>query len=1200
MPDLLTAIPGLLQAYPPELRREAERLAEDGAVVTLDGLPEEAQSELRLDDTTVSAEWRLIESRWQGETDAPEELRDLALCLVLVAAARSEESPASESPEREEDQFEVWLEGRLRRQLREAELGYVEKVERRFLRVRAAGEIFDQDMVRLNPKWTIDTTEPLELWPSPPETLREFWNYVAHAMEERGLQMPAFMRQTAELDKVRTALSAWRQRQQIPLWKDRVRKLARELLEQTPPRVLHADARLIIGGGDEMRVQILTEGDDTFQPVLTSDLNSLAERQRRGLLRSPVEAELLLRACLAEFQAHGLAAMRLDEPAGRRLLANLLARSEVATRVLNLDEKPFRRVDAPLHWEASLDEDDAFLQLRLFTESGAEAPLPLRVLPGQPTLYLSEDAAYHGPTWIGDSHVVEDALPIPIDALESEDGVFLLRRLDLPLPEPLARRVKEEPLEVRIQAHCLPRGSFSNVEYAILRMDAVDPSGKPVERLRPGGWDHVQDPTPTAKPQRKSKVLPSAEPAPILVRDRRRLHQAEQLLDGFRSTFDVEHQGYRVRMTKTFPEQFLEWSQQLPAEIPLETDDRLASIIADPLKARVRLEARQTDSIDWFDLQVVFEIEGAELKTAEIRRLIAARGGFVRFADGSWKRVELELTEEQQAMIDQLGIELTELGEDFHRLHWRQLAADQANQLISPRAWTNIRERLEKARVDEHPPVPEELAITLRPYQVEGFHFLVYLARNRFGGILADDMGLGKTLQSIAWILWLRADKRRQIGPDKPLRPSLVVCPKSVLDVWQAELEKAAPSLRVQVLRERDAFDLEQFETAVDVLVVNYAQLRSLAEDLKNTRLLATILDEGQQIKNPDSLSARAARELKADNRVVLTGTPLENRLLDLWSLMTFATPGALGDRRYFQKHFDRRKDAQAAERLSARLRPFLIRRTKAQVARDLPPRTEETVLSEMSPVQARIYKEELARAQQMVLASTGFEAGGRGRFAMLQALTRLRQICCHPSLVGAGSLSADSAKLEATLEHLQELHEAGHKVLLFSQFVRMLELLRHRLEERGLPHHWLTGATKDRGQVVRNFQEDPEASVFLISLKAGGSGLNLTAASYVILYDPWWNPAVEAQAIDRAHRIGQTEPVIAYRMITKGTIEEKIMLLQQKKQFMAAGILGENTFAQGLSRDDFAYLFDLEEKEADLQRDLNDRSYEASLKGEF
>jgi SNF2 family DNA or RNA helicase len=611
----------------------------------------------------------------------------------------------------------------------------------------------------------------------------------------------------------------------------------------------------------------------------------------------------------------------------------------------------------------------------------------------------------------------------------------------------------------------------------------------------------------------------------------------------------------------------------LPDGITLSTDDRLQTILADPLIARVRIEATQTATIDWFDLRMIFEIEGADLKAAEIRKLVAAKGGFVQLADGTWRRVKLELTEEQVAMMDQLGIDLDSPTDELHQLHWRQLAGEKVKEVINPRLWQTITQRMEQAKLEEKPQPPEGLAVTLRPYQIEGYHFLSYLSVNKFGGILADDMGLGKTIQSISWILWLRSRYRTAW-------PTLVVCPKSVLDVWAKEFVKAAPGLNVQILRDKEELDLDRLKSEVHVLVMNYAQMRGCIEWLETVKWLAVILDEAQQIKNPDSQAARAARRLKAESRLALTGTPLENRLLDLWSLMTYAMPGALGDRAYFTRNFDRRKDAKASERLGARLRPFLLRRTKGQVASDLPARMEEAMLCEMSADQERLYKEELARAQHLLLTSSSFEVLTRKRFAVLQALTRLRQICCHPQLASADNHDAESAKLTATLELVEELHAEGHKVLIFSQFVSMLEILRDRLTEMSIPYYWLTGSTQNRSEVVDQFQQDSDACVFLLSLKAGGSGLNLTAASYVILYDPWWNPAVEAQAIDRAHRIGQTQPVMAYRMITKNSIEEKIMLLQQKKQLMSANILGEGGFARTLEKTDFEFLFDLEAEE--------------------
>jgi SNF2 family DNA or RNA helicase len=354
---------------------------------------------------------------------------------------------------------------------------------------------------------------------------------------------------------------------------------------------------------------------------------------------------------------------------------------------------------------------------------------------------------------------------------------------------------------------------------------------------------------------------------------------------------------------------------------------------------------------------------------------------------------------------------------------------------------------------------------------------------------------------------------------------------------------------------------------------MNYSQLRIVGESLAPVAWLAVILDEGQYIKNPNSQTAQIARQLRAEHRLVLTGTPIENRLLDLWSLMTFAMPGALGSRTQFGRLFDAKEDPFARRRLAARVRPFLLRRTKTQVAKDLPDRIEEDLFCEIEGEQRTLYRAELTRAQQLLLRIQTQKQLSEERFHLLTSLLRLRQICCDPRLVKPDS-RAPSAKVEALIEQLEPLMEEGQKVLVFSQFVTMLELLKPALAEKNWPQFFLAGDTENRGELVRRFQETNGPAVFLISLKAGGFGLNLTAASYVVLFDPWWNPAVENQAIDRTHRIGQQRKVIAYRLLIKDSIEEKIRQLQKQKKSLAEDVLGEEKFAQGLTLDDLRFLF--------------------------
>lgn len=1161
MTDLLPHLPSLLAAFQPRIRQEAERLVDDDSVRGLDIVADEALAEVRLDDVKVNTRWALEDGQWRGDTDTEDDtLHQLSLCTVLIAIQRrAAREPAVMKEEVLEEAFQVVVERRLARQLTADEEAYLGKLDKRFQRVKQSGQIYDQDMVRLHPKWSIQSVEPLPLWPEPPTTLREFWDYVALALAERSLTIPTFLRGFVELEVVRERLRGWRQESTVPLWRERIRRVVQDDSSKTKAWRRECDFRLLITPG-EARLQVQFLDEEKFRPVVGAELNELSDAQEIGALVMSAESELLLLSVLSQITPGQGDACRFDLETHSGWLGTLFQQPALTSRLVTLDELPFRRVDAPLRWQSAEDTEAMQLRLSLVTEDGTVAPLPLRLMHGARTLYLSEDTLFVGPNWFPEETKIESTVVIPLNALATQDGITFLERIGVPLPDHIAGRVRHEALTVEMQAHCMARAGTSGAEFAVFKAEAIAPDGRARERLGPAGWEPVRHPE-------------DVKDTSIVCRDRSSLAAMDAALNELRPVWDAEQQGYRVRLTKNFPDQFNAWANQLPERVSLTADARLQSILADPLIARVRLEASQTTTIDWFDLKMIFEIDDADLKPADIRRLIAAKGGYVQLADGTWRRVKLELTEEQQIMMDQLGIDLDDYNDEAHRLHWRQLTGQGTQEIINPRAWQNITQRMEQARLEERPPVPETLGVTLRPYQEEGYHFLAYLSLNKFGGILADDMGLGKTIQSITWILWLRSRFRNAW-------PCLVVCPKSVLDVWATEFGKAAPGLRVQVLRDKEELDLGSLQTDYDVLVMNYAQMRGCIDLLDAVKWLAVILDEGQHIKNPDSKAAKAARQLRSENRLVLTGTPLENRLLDLWSLMTFATPGALGDRRYFTRHFDRRKDGQASDRLSARLRPFMLRRTKSQVAKDLPSRSEEAMLCEMNDVQAQLYREELARAQQMVLTASGFEVLTRKRFAILQALTRLRQICCHPSLVDKSGTKHESAKLTATLELIEELHAEGHKVLLFSQFVTMLDIIRDRLQDMNIPYYWLTGSTNNRAEVVEQFQTDESACVFLLSLKAGGSGLNLTAASYVILYDPWWNPAVEAQAIDRAHRIGQTQPVMAYRMITKETIEEKIMLLQQKKQLMSANILGEGGFARTLEKTDFEFLFGLEAEE--------------------
>jgi len=613
-----------------------------------------------------------------------------------------------------------------------------------------------------------------------------------------------------------------------------------------------------------------------------------------------------------------------------------------------------------------------------------------------------------------------------------------------------------------------------------------------------------------------------------------------------------------------------------PADVVFFGTERMRRLLTREVHIAPRLRI-QSSGVDWFSMSAEWEAEGIDLSEEDLVQLRTTSTRFVKLSSGWIDRELVHMREDAVEVLADLGLEL---GEEEQRITLWQLAGAKATSLdaleglgadaATIAAARELRNRIATFEGLAPVAVPKALEADLRPYQQRGLDFLAFMTGLGIGAVLADDMGLGKTVQALAWLLYLR-----ELDPDGG--PSLVVCPASVVHNWQREAERFAPSLRVLVLGSgQTRHEQRRRMHEYDLVVTNYALLRLDVEAWRDVELRVAILDEAQNIKNPDAAVTQAAHTLRAKYRLALTGTPLENRALDLWSIVGFVNPGYLGIRSRFQSRFDR-PDAPPYVRtlLAAKLRPVMLRRTKHQVARDLPERIEERQDCEMTKEQRQIYVTELRRSRDLINRLSG-EPGGiaQNKIHILAALTRLRQICCHPALAG-GPRELGSGKFESLFELLDPILAEGHKVLVFSQFVECLRLLKQELTARGIVHHLLTGQSSKREQIVDAFQSDPNPCVFLVSLKAGGTGLNLTAASYVILFDPWWNPAVEAQAIDRAHRIGQDRTVIAYRMITTGTIEEKIFQLQQRKAALVRDILGEDGFARSLSREDLDYLLE-------------------------
>ncbi|HEX4667936.1 MAG TPA: DEAD/DEAH box helicase, partial [Chthoniobacterales bacterium] len=455
----------------------------------------------------------------------------------------------------------------------------------------------------------------------------------------------------------------------------------------------------------------------------------------------------------------------------------------------------------------------------------------------------------------------------------------------------------------------------------------------------------------------------------------------------------------------------------------------------------------------------------------------------------------------------------------------------------------------------------------LRDYQRGGVRWLAALAAQNLGGILADEMGLGKTVQTLALLLLNRGHG-----------PALVVCPTSLLVNWQREAARFTPELKVLMIDGPNRAEKIARLPEQDLALTSYGLLRRDAELYAGLRLRTVVLDEAQHIKNPETQNAQAAFSLNAQQRFVLTGTPMENSVRDLWSLMNFVAPGYLGSRADFRERYEKplttNPEQALQRRLARRLRPFLLRRRKIDVARELPEKIEQVVPCELGATQRATYNALLREIQQGI--GTSRAQDGAMRIKMLTGLLRLRQVCCDLRLLGlAPNEKGDtSAKLDLLDELLEEIIDGGHRVLVFSQFVKMLDLVRERLEATGTAHCYLAGPTKNRQEEVDRFQNDDSVPVFLISLKAGGVGLNLSAADTVIHFDPWWNAAVEAQATDRAHRIGQKRVVTSYKLIARETVEEKILNLQKRKRELASAMLeAEEPLMTGLTTGDLAEL---------------------------
>jgi hypothetical protein len=581
-----------------------------------------------------------------------------------------------------------------------------------------------------------------------------------------------------------------------------------------------------------------------------------------------------------------------------------------------------------------------------------------------------------------------------------------------------------------------------------------------------------------------------------------------------------------------------------------------------------------TSGIDWFELHGAVRFGDTEAPLPELLAALRKGEDTVRLGDGTFGILPQEWLKKYGLLA---GVGTAEDGHlRFSRAQVGMLDALLASQPEATwdETFNQVREELRKFEGIAPAEAPPGFVGQLRGYQREGLGWLYFLQKFGFGGCLADDMGLGKTVQVLA-LLESRRQLREANAADRP-GPSLVVVPKSLVFNWKEEAARFTPKLRVLdhtgMARSREGESFGDY----DLIITTYGTLRHDALLFKDLRFDYCILDEAQAIKNAFSESAKAARLLRADHRLALSGTPVENHLGELWSLFEFLNPGMLGSASVFRLTGAAARNPEPETRtlLARALRPFILRRTKEQVARDLPQKLEQTLFCELEPAQRKQYDELRDYYRQSLRERIEREGLNKAKIQVLEALLRLRQVACHPGLLDKNKTGQTSAKLDMLLPQLTEVLEEGHKVLVFSQFTQFLAIVRERLDRERIPYEYLDGKTRNRQERVERFQNDPECRLFLISLKAGGLGLNLTAAEYVYLLDPWWNPAVEAQAIDRTHRIGQTRSVFAYRLIARDTVEEKVLELQKTKRDLADAIINaDNSLIRNLGREDLELL---------------------------
>ncbi len=592
----------------------------------------------------------------------------------------------------------------------------------------------------------------------------------------------------------------------------------------------------------------------------------------------------------------------------------------------------------------------------------------------------------------------------------------------------------------------------------------------------------------------------------------------------------------------------------------------------------ITAEIESNEKEKWFNFEVHVEYEGQSVSLDKLWEAWTSSKRYVQLKDGSY-------TSLPEAWLKRISTKLEALGLDPNappKQHFQQFEAPVLDSLLedipevtTDSFWDNLRLKLRSFNEIKQLNEPEGLQASLRAYQKQGLSYLNFLREYGFGGILADEMGLGKTVQTLSFLQYMK--EQDEIGPN------LIVVPTSVLPNWEREATKFVPGLNLLTIYGTNREGMFKQIANSDLVLTTYALLRRDMEELEKFEFNCLILDEAQNIKNPNTITARSVRRIQSKMRLCLSGTPIENNLFELWSLFEFLMPGFLGSQHAFQRGVSKPiqdGDIDTLHYLRSRVKPFILRRTKAEVAGDLPPKVETVQYCALVDEQAELYAALAGKLREQVLSDVAEKGIAKSQISILDALLKLRQICCHPRLLKVDmpgfSSSLPSGKFDAFKDMITDIVEEGHKVLVFSQFVQMLQIIRSWLNITEIPYCYLDGSSKDRFEQVDKFNNSPDIPIFLISLKAGGTGINLTSADYVIHYDPWWNPAVESQATDRTHRIGQTKQVFSYKLICQNTVEEKILQLQNMKRGVADAVIpGQDTF-KTLTREDLEMLFEV------------------------